>query len=91
MIPVIAITIIKIGDTISASTAAWPRINAPTIPTVGPSGEGTLTPASLIISKESSINPISTITTKGTVEREATIENNNSDGINSPWYVVIAI
>ena len=51
-IPVIATTIIRIGLTIPALTAASPKIKAPTIPIVEPIGEGTLKPASLIISNE---------------------------------------
>ena len=68
----------------SASTAAWPRTKAPTIPTVEPRGEGTLSPAYLIISKDISINKISTITIKGTEDLEETIENKSSVGISSP-------
>ena len=63
-----------------ALTAACPRTKAPTIPIVGPIGEGTLSPASRINSKDISIIKISTITGKGTFSREAKIENNNSVG-----------
>ena len=56
-----------------------------TIPTVGPRGEGTLKPASLIISKESSISAISIIEMNGTFSLEATIEKSSSVGINSLW------
>ena len=72
-IPVIATTIIKIGLTIPALTAASPKIKAPTIPMVGPIGEGTLKPASLISSKENSNNSISTIIGKGTLLLEDSI------------------
>ena len=44
-IPVIATTIIKIGLTIPALTAACPKTKAPTIPIVGPIAEGTRSPA----------------------------------------------
>ena len=46
-------------------------------------GVGTLKPASLISSKDSSIRMISKIMEKGTDAREATIANNNSVGMNS--------
>ncbi len=39
-IPVIATTMIKIGLTILALTAACPKTKAPTIPIVGPIGRG---------------------------------------------------
>ena len=73
-IPVIATIIIKIGLTIPALTAACPKTKAPTIPMVGPIGEGTLKPASRINSKEISIIKISTIIGKGTLALEAKIE-----------------
>ena len=82
-IAVIAIIIINIGETILAETAASPKTRAPTIPTVEPRGEGTLRPASLINSKESSIIRISTKIGKGTFTRDATIEYNNSVGKSS--------
>ena len=78
-----ATIIIKIGLTILALTAACPNTKAPTIPIVGPIGEGTLNPASLISSKEISITKISKIIGKGTFSREAKIENSNSVGSNS--------
>ena len=53
--PVIATIIIRKGLTILALTAACPKTSAPTIPIVGPTGEGTLRPASLINSNEISI------------------------------------
>ena len=90
-IPVIATTIIRIGLTILASTAACPSTNAPTIPIVGPIGEGTRSPASRINSKESSIKKISNMIGKGTVSLDATIANSNSVGISSWWKFVIAI
>lgn len=46
-----ATIIINIGLTMLALTAACPRTKAPTIPIVGPIGEGTLSPASRINSK----------------------------------------
>ena len=52
---------------------------------VGPIGVGTLKPASLISSKESSISKISKITGKGTEFREAAIVNSNSVGKSSVW------
>lgn len=75
-IPVIATTMIKIGLTILALTAACPKTKAPTIPIVGPIGEGTLNPASRISSKEISISKISKIIGNGTfsLDKEATIE-----------------
>ena len=63
-IPVMATIIINIGLTILALTAACPKTNAPTIPMVGPIGDGTLKPASLINSKDISITIISKITGK---------------------------
>ena len=50
---------------------------------VGPIGEGTLKPASLINSNESSIKNISKIIGKGTVFLEAAIVNKSSVGISS--------
>lgn len=82
-IPVIATIIIKIGLTIFALTAASPSTSAPTIPIVGPIGEGTLKPASRISSNDISIIRISKIIGNGTVWREAAIANNNSVGISS--------
>ena len=73
-IPVIATIIIRIGLTIPALTAACPNTNAPTIPIVGPIGEGTLKPASRINSKEISISSISAIIGKGTLALDAKIE-----------------
>ena len=89
-IAVIATIIIKIGLTRFALTAASPKINPPTIPMVGPIGEGTRTPASRISSNDISINKISKITGKGTVSRAASIVNNNSVGSSSWWYDVTA-
>ena len=82
-IAVIATIIIKIGLTIFALTAACPKTNAPTIPIVGPIGDGTLSPASLINSNDISITNNSKITGKGTFSLEANKENNNSVGSNS--------
>ena len=87
-IPVIAIIIIKIGLTILALTAAWPRTKAPTIPMVGPIGEGTLRPASRISSKDISISNSSNIIGNGTFCLDATIENKSSVGISSWWKFV---
>ena len=83
-IPVIATTMIKIGLTISALTAACPKTKAPTIPIVGPIGEGTLNPASRISSKEISISKISKIIGNGTFSLDAITENSNSVG-SSSW------
>lgn len=84
-IAVIATIIIRIGLTRFALTAASPKINPPTIPIVGPMGEGTRTPASRISSKDISINRISKITGNGTVSRAASIVNNSSVGSSSWW------
>ena len=89
-IAVTAIIIINIGETILADTAASPKTKAPTIPTVEPRGEGTLNPASLISSKDSSIINTSKTIGKGTLTLVATIEYNSSVGTNSLWYIVIA-
>ena len=51
------------------------------MPSVGPIGDGTLKPASLIISKEISIVKISKIIGNGTLCLEDNIEYNNSVGI----------
>ena len=83
--------IINIWLTIPALTAAWPKTKAPTIPRVGPIGEGTLKPASLIISNEISIVKISKIIGNGTLCLDDNIEYNNSVGIISRWKLVIAI
>jgi hypothetical protein len=80
LIPVIATIIINIGLTMPALTAACPKINPPTIPTVEPIGDGTLSPDSLISSKENSIIKISKITGKGTPSLEASIEKSSSVG-----------
>ena len=66
-----------------ALTAACPKTKAPTIPIVGPIGEGTLRPASLISSKDISITNNSNITGKGTFSLDANIENSNSVGNSS--------
>lgn len=50
---------------------------------VGPIGEGTLRPASLISSKDISITTISKIIGNGTDSRDAAIANSNSVGISS--------
>lgn len=50
---------------------------------VCPRGEGTLTPDSLINSKEISIIKSSNITGNGTLRLEATIANRSSVGISS--------
>ena len=84
-IPVIATTIIKIGLTRDADTAASPNINAPTIPIVVPRGVGTLKPASRMSSKDTSISKISTTVGNGTDSLDAAIVNNNSVGIRSWW------
>ena len=68
------------GLTIPAETAACPKTNAPTIPIVGPIGDGTLKPASRINSKEISNISISKITGKGTFSLEPNIEYSKSVG-----------
>ncbi len=79
---VIATIIIRIGLTIFAFTAASPNIKAPTIPIVGPIGEGTLRLASLMNSKDISITRSSNTIGNGIDSLEAAIANNNSVGIN---------
>ena len=74
---------IRIGLTMWAVTAASPKIKAPTIPNVAPTGPGTLKLDSLISSKEISISNISTNVGKGTDSRAAAIVNNSSVGISS--------
>ena len=59
------------------------------MPIVCPIGAGTLTPDSLISSKDKSIIIISKIIGNGTELLVATIANNNSVGIISWWKVVI--
>ncbi len=54
-----------------------------TIPIVCPKGPGTLTPDSLISSRDTSIINISKITGKGTLFLEAIIAKRNSVGISS--------
>jgi hypothetical protein len=82
-IAVIATIIISMGLTRLALTAASPNIKPPTILIVGPIGDGTLTPASLINSKDISIKSISKITGNGTVSLAASIVNNSSVGKSS--------
>ena len=89
-IPVMATIIINIGLTILALTAACPKTNAPTIPMVGPIGDGTLKPASLINSKDISIIIISKITGNGTVSLASNIEYKSSVGSISWWKLVTA-
>ena len=89
--PVIATTIIKIGLTIFAATAASPKINAPTIPRVDPIAEGVLSPPSRISSKEISISKSSNIIGNGTFSLATNIENRSSVGKSSWWKFVIAI
>ena len=89
-IAVIATIIIKIGLTKLALTAASPKISPPTIPMVGPMGEGTRTPASRISSNDISINSISKMTGNGTVSRAASIVKRSSVGRSSWWYDVTA-
>lgn len=80
-IPVKDTIIIRIGLTMLASTAACHNINAPTIPMVCPTGEGTLILASLISSKDNSIISISNRIGNGTVSLAEIIVYNNSVGI----------
>ena len=87
--PVIATIIIRIGLTIPALTAACPKITAPTMPIVGPRGEGTLNPASRMTSKEISSSKISKIIGNGTPSLEEIIEKSSSVGIISKWKLVI--
>jgi len=82
-IAVIDIIIIKTGLTKFALTAASPSIIPPTIPIVGPIGDGTLIPASRINSNETSINKISNIVGNGTVSRAASMVKSNSVGNSS--------
>lgn len=89
-IAVIDIIIIKTGLTKFALTAASPSIIPPTIPIVGPIGDGTLIPASRINSNETSINKISNIVGNGTVSRAASMVKSNSVGNSSWWYEVTA-
>ena len=91
LIPVIATIMINIELTIPALTAAWPRTMAPTIPRVGPIGDGTLSPASLIISNEISINKSSNMIGNGTLCLLAKIEKSNSVGSISWWKFVTDI
>ena len=58
---------------------------------MGPTGEGTLRPASLINSNEISITNNSKIIGKGTFSLDAHKENNNSVGNSSWWKSTIAI
>jgi len=62
----IATMITTAADTKPASTAACPKISAPTMETAGPIALGIRIPASRNISKASSITNISTIAGKGT-------------------------
>lgn len=79
-IPVNATIIINIGLTMFALTAACPKTRAPTIPMVGPIGDGTLKPASLISSNDTSMIIISNITGNGTISLVLNMEYNSSVG-----------
>lgn len=79
-IAVTAITIIKIGLTILASTADCPIKIAPTIPIVGPIAEGTRNPASRINSNDTLIIRTSDKIGKGISFLADIIENRSSVG-----------
>ncbi|MNY23222.1 hypothetical protein D3C86_1568790 [compost metagenome] len=76
--PVKATIMTRIGLMMLASTAAWPRINAPTMPIVGPMTVGMRMPASLTNSNEISIMSTSIKAGKGTRSRVAPIASNKS-------------
>ena len=83
LIPVTATIIIKTGLTIFALTIACPNIKVPTIPIVGPTGEGVLMLASRIISNATSIINNSISIEKGTFSRVPAIAKSKSVGISS--------
>ena len=89
--PLKAITMITIGLIILACTAACPKIKAPTIPMVGPMGEGTRKPASRISSKAISIDSTSITDGNGTLSLDPAMAINKSGGIMPTWKFVIAI
>ena len=75
-----AITTINTVLTIPASTAACPKISAPTIPMVFPMVPGTRIADSRKSSKANSIKRISATVEKGTDSREAVTESSSSTG-----------
>ena len=87
---VIATTIIIMGDTIPAFTAASPNIKAPTMEMAELAKLGNLRSLSLNISKERIIRIHSKKAEKGTSSLWAAILINNSVGIISWLYVVNA-
>ena len=88
---VIATTIITIGDTIPALTAASPSTNAPTIDTAAPIWFGSLMSDSLSISNVISINVVSITVGNGTPCLCIAIDINKLSGIISKLYVVSAM
>ena len=90
-IEVIAITIIIIGDTMPALTAASPSMRAPTIERADDAKLGIFKSLSLSISNDIVIIKASMNVEKGTPSLWAAILINNSVGIISWLYVVKAI
>ena len=90
-IAVMATTIIMIGDTIPADTAASPKIKAPTMEMAELAKLGSLKSLSLNISNDRIINIASVNVENGTFFLCAAILISNSMGIISWLYVVNAI
>ena len=88
---VIATTIITIGETIPALTAASPSTSAPTIDTAAPIWFGSLMSDSLSTSNVISISIVSITVGNGTPCLCIAIEINRLSGITSKLYVVSAI
>ena len=88
---VIATTIITIGDTIPAETAASPSTSAPTIDTAAPIWFGSLISDSLSISNVTSIIIVSITVGNGTPCLCIAIDINRLSGIISKLYVVKAM
>lgn len=82
---VTAMMITNIGLTIEAVTAASPMSKAPTMPMVGPIGEGIRMPASLMSSNPKNMTKTSTKSGKGMGSLDAAIAIIRADGTISGW------
>lgn len=82
---VTAMMITKMGLTIDAVTAASPIRSAPTMPIVGPMGEGMRIPASRMSSKPRYITKTSMYSGKGMGSRAAAIAIMRAEGTISGW------
>ena len=88
--PDTATTMIAIGETSRASTAACPTISAPMIDTVSPTGFGSRRPASCSSAKATSMPTSSAAVEKGTSFFASMIDSSSRVGIISGWKAATA-